>query len=102
MLSNEHFQSVLLGVAGLTLLAAALFALLALLSLRRMSDRKAMLASLRDEPGNLRRDEHPLYRARARERGENQSRRLCAGLPFGRGELSKRGRCGYQQLARAA
>ena len=43
MLSNEHFQSVLLGVAGLTLLAAALFALLALLSLRRMSDRKVML-----------------------------------------------------------
>ena len=43
MLSNEHFQSVLLGVAGLTLLAAALFALLALLSLRRMSDRKALL-----------------------------------------------------------
>jgi len=43
LLSNEHFQSVLLGVAGLTLLAAALFALLALLSLRRMSDRKVML-----------------------------------------------------------
>jgi len=43
LLSNEHFQSVLLGIAGLVLLAAALFALLALLSLRRMSDRKAML-----------------------------------------------------------
>ena len=43
MLSNEHFQSVLLGVAALTVLAAAAFALLALLSLRRMTDRKAML-----------------------------------------------------------
>ena len=43
MLANEHFQSVLLGVAGLTVLAAVLFALLALLSLRRLGDRKTML-----------------------------------------------------------
>ena len=43
MLSNEHFQQVLLGVAVLTLLAAALFALLALLSSRRASNRKALL-----------------------------------------------------------
>jgi type IV secretion system protein VirB4 len=43
LLSNEHFQSVLLGVAGLTLLAAVMFALLAFFSLRRMSDRKVML-----------------------------------------------------------
>ena len=43
MLANEHFQTVLLGVAGITLLAAAVFALLALLSLRRATDRKAML-----------------------------------------------------------
>ena len=43
MLSNTHFQSVLLGVAGLTLLAAVLFALSALLSLRRVSNRQVLL-----------------------------------------------------------
>jgi len=43
LLSNTHFQSVLLGVAGLTLLAAVLFALSALLSLRRVSNRQVLL-----------------------------------------------------------
>ena len=43
MLSNAHFQSVLLGVAGLDLCSRPPFRSARLLSLRRTSDRKAML-----------------------------------------------------------
>jgi type IV secretion system protein VirB4 len=43
LLSSDHFQLVLLGLACLTLLGAFVFALLALSSARRMSQRKLML-----------------------------------------------------------
>ena len=42
-MSSDHFQLVLLGLACLTLLGAFVFALLALSSARRMSQRKLML-----------------------------------------------------------
>jgi type IV secretion system protein VirB4 len=43
MLSNEHFEGILLSLAGCIVLAAVAFAVLALLSVRRHSDRRALL-----------------------------------------------------------
>jgi hypothetical protein len=58
VIKNANFELILLGAALLISALASVFATLAFVGTRRAVSRKGML---RDEPGDFRCDEHPLY-----------------------------------------